>query len=84
MVQSWLEHVATDLQIDPAVPVDALLDAARVVAHSVERKATPLTTYLIGYAAASGSRDGLDPDALCRRVTELARSWGGDEDDGDR
>ena len=73
-MEDWIEHIAADLGVGADVPVDELLDAARVVAHSVERRATPVTTYLIGLAAQK------DPDAdaaaLCRRVAELAREWG--------
>lgn len=76
--RSWLQLVAADLDIDPDVPVDAVLDVARVVAHSVERKMTPITTYMIGVAA--GRQGGAaDVDALCRRVIDLARSWDGGE-----
>ena len=78
--RSWLEHVATELAVDADIPEDALLDAARVVAHSVERKATPLTTYLIGLAAAS---EGADAATLSRRVIELARAWDGENADAD-
>lgn len=79
-MQRWLEHVSAELGVPADIQVDPLLDAARVVAHSVERRATPLTTYLIGFAAAK------DPDAdvgaICRQVVELARSWSpeGDSD----
>ena len=76
--RSWLQLVAADLTVDPEVPVDALLDVARVVAHSVERKMTPITTYMIGVAA--GRQGGAaDVDALCHRIIELARSWDGEE-----
>ncbi len=69
----WLQQVAGELGVDPDVPVDALLEAARVVAHTVERKATPLTTYLIGVAA--GRSAGVDVDEICRRVIGLAQGW---------
>lgn len=76
--RSWVELVAAELDVDPEVPVDALLDVARVVAHSVERKMTPLTAFLIGLAA--GRQAGsADVDALCRRVMDMARSWDGGE-----
>ncbi len=79
--RSWLQHVATELDVAVDIPVDSLLDAARVVAHSVERKATPLTTYLIGVAVAKNETDA---DVICRRVIELARSWDAGEGDADR
>ena len=77
MSDPWLEHLAAQLGVDAELPEERLLDAARVVAHSVERKATPLTTYLIGVAAAGS---GEDPAEICRRVAELARAWERDAD----
>lgn len=73
-MDDWLQHVASELGVEPPDAVDSLLDAARVVAHSVERRATPLTTYLIGLAAAGGA----DVRGLCERVTQLATDWGND------
>ena len=75
MPDPWLEHVAAELGVTSDVPVDALLDSARVVAHSVERKMTPLTAYLIGLAAGNDA----DPEELCRRVADLARAWENDQ-----
>jgi hypothetical protein len=49
---------------------------SRVVAHQVERRAAPVTTYLIGLAAA---RVGGDPEAAAsaaRIVTALANKRG--------
>ena len=71
MSDRWLERVASELGVDADVPADALLDAGRVVAHSVERKATPLTAYLMGLAVEKGA----DPLDVCRRVVQLAREW---------
>ena len=70
MPDQWLELIATELGVDAELPADALLDAGRVVAHSVERKATPLTAYLMGRAVEKGA----DPIEVCRRVVELARN----------
>ena len=67
-----MQHIAGELGVEPAADVEPLLDAARVVAHSVERRATPITTFLIGLAAA---KPGADVDALCRRVREIAQAW---------
>jgi hypothetical protein len=79
MVQRWLDAVATELGIETLDNEEALLDTARVVAHSVERKATPLTTFLIGVAAGRGA----DAGDLCDRVSAMAMGWRGDTDDAD-
>lgn len=78
MTDAWLTMVAADLGVDPGVlDVEAVLDLARDVAHNVERKAAPLTAYLVGYAAASaaGSGEGPDGAALSRRIGGLAADW---------
>lgn len=73
MVERWLDELARELEVGSNVPVDALLEAARVVAHSVERRAAPLTTYLIGMAVQNDPEK--DVADVCRRVIEMARGW---------
>lgn len=78
MSDDWLTAAAADLGVDPEVlDADAVLELARDVAHHVERKAAPLTAYLVGYAAASaaGSGEGPGGAALARRVGALALEW---------
>ena len=53
----WLERLRAELGDDPALTLTpdeerALLDLARVAAHSSERIAAPLTTFLAGVALA--------------------------------
>jgi uncharacterized protein DUF6457 len=49
-----------DLDTDAGL-VDLVLDLARDAAHAVDRPAAPLTTFLVGYAAA---RRGGGPEAI--------------------
>ena len=74
-MDKWLEHVARELGVQEAAATEALLDAAKVVAHTVERRATPVTTYLIGLAAAKEGAGPAEIEAICSRVVELARAW---------
>ena len=53
-VESWSRELVTELGLDTAPDVAAVLDLARIAAHGVARPAAPLTTYLAGYAAARG------------------------------
>ena len=71
-MDEWLRAVAAELGIEAQVATGPLLDTGRVVAHSVERRATPLTTYLIGVAV---GRTGADPEQLCESVAKLANRW---------
>jgi hypothetical protein len=48
----WIDDLATTLGEEPSSPqeVETLLEVARDVAHRVERKVTPLSTFLLGVA----------------------------------
>ncbi|MGW6129155.1 DUF6457 domain-containing protein [Cellulomonas sp. NPDC055163] len=72
-LDSWVRALAAELGVDPGVvDVAALLDVARDAAHGVARPATPLTTFLLGYAVATGTV-GLDEGM--RRTSDLAAGW---------
>jgi hypothetical protein len=53
MADGWLQQLATVLGVDPVdeAAIDDILDAARDVAHTVERRITPVSTFLLGAAA---------------------------------
>jgi Domain of unknown function (DUF6457) len=53
-MSEWIDELATTLGLDPLDKEEAnlLLDAARDVAHRVERRITPLSTFLLGMAVA--------------------------------
>ncbi|MFF8100997.1 NTP transferase domain-containing protein [Streptomyces sp. NPDC016640] len=80
VLDEWISAVKDELGIDLDVDTGVLLDLARDAAHGVARPAAPLTTFLVGYAAA---RAGGDPDAVAeaaRKAAALAARWA-DEDD---
>ncbi|MDQ3096165.1 MAG: DUF6457 domain-containing protein [Actinomycetota bacterium] len=60
-LSSWSQQLSDALGLDLEVDVDPILDLARDAAHQVERPAAPLTTFLVGYAAAmrGGSVDDI-------------------------
>ncbi len=65
MFDSWLREAARELGRPELALTEqqqaALLDLARVAAHSIARPAAPLTTFLAGYALGiGGSLDALD------------------------
>jgi Domain of unknown function (DUF6457) len=73
-MDAWLVNLATRLGVDPLTDdqVMELLGVARDVAHGVERRATPLATFLLG--AAAQRRIGLGAtaaDAFADALTEL-------------
>ncbi|MGW7292744.1 NTP transferase domain-containing protein [Streptomyces xiamenensis] len=80
VLDEWIAAAATELDIEPGEHRTVLLDAARDVAHAVARPAAPLTTFLIGYAAA---KHGIAPAEAARRVTALAARWEAEKDSGE-
>lgn len=72
MVRRWLDAVAAELGVEPA-DAGPLLDTARAVAHDVERRAAPLTTYLIGVAV--GRRPHATTREICDLVNGMLTAW---------
>jgi hypothetical protein len=58
---TWTAQLADALGVELDLEIDDVLDIARDAAHQVERPAAPITTFLIGYAAAlrGGSPDDI-------------------------
>ncbi|MCZ3388491.1 MAG: DUF6457 domain-containing protein [Actinomycetia bacterium] len=70
-MDSWIEALTGALELPAAVDTDTVLDVARDVAHNVERRAAPLTTYLVGVAVGGG----MAPEVAVERVRELVQGW---------
>lgn len=79
VLEQWITAAKNELGIDVAVDTKTLLDLARDAAHGVARPAAPLTTFLVGYAAARAEARGADPaEAVAeasRKVADLALRW---------
>ena len=78
-LRQWTTAATHALQTDlgvtiPEVDVQLLLDVARDAAHAVDRPAAPITTFLLGYAAAlAGGPDKVSTGAAT--ITRLAAEW---------
>ncbi|MFJ9030883.1 NTP transferase domain-containing protein [Streptomyces sp. NPDC102274] len=82
VLDEWITAVKDELGIELDVDTRLLLDLARDAAHGVARPAAPLTTFLVGYAAAKAGGDG--PEAVAeaaRKAVALALRWA-DETEG--
>ncbi|MFC9811494.1 NTP transferase domain-containing protein [Streptomyces virginiae] len=79
VLDQWITAVKNELGIDLAVDTKTLLDLARDAAHGVARPAAPLTTFLVGYAAAHAAATGADPAQAVaeasRKAADLALRW---------
>jgi molybdopterin-guanine dinucleotide biosynthesis protein A len=72
ITQMWMSRVATLLDVDShEVLTSELLDLTREVAHGVERKSAPLTTFLLGYAA---GKDSLSPDEVRKLIETISNA----------
>lgn len=71
-LEDWTEALCAELGLDPAEATQkTVLDLARVVAHTVDRPAAPLTAYLLGLAVGGGA-----PLAeTAAKIQQLARDW---------
>ncbi len=82
-LHDWIDELCDALDIETEFDEGLVLDLARDAAHNVERPAAPITTYLLGFAAA---QQGAGPEALERlaaAATQLAENWGGEAPDAD-
>ncbi|WP_069171683.1 NTP transferase domain-containing protein [Streptomyces griseus] len=72
VLDEWITTVKSELGIELDVDTGVLLDLARDAAHGVARPAAPLTTFLVGYAAAKAS-SGASPEDAAAAVADAAR-----------
>jgi hypothetical protein len=74
-VDPWIDEACRVLGIDARMDVEAVLALARDVAHSLERKNAPLTSYLLGYAAASQNLNTTQIADLASKLGARAQEW---------
>ncbi|TQK97784.1 molybdopterin-guanine dinucleotide biosynthesis protein A [Streptomyces puniciscabiei] len=75
VLDEWISAVKAELGIDLDVDTGVLLDLARDAAHGVARPAAPLTTFLVGYAAAQGKGGPEAVAEAARKAAALALRW---------
>jgi hypothetical protein len=87
-MEDWIDELASSLGVAPLTPAErnALLGAARDVAHRVERKITPLSTFLLGEAVGREEKGATGRDDALRtvldRLASLIPVQEGEERDG--
>ncbi|MEV5978728.1 NTP transferase domain-containing protein [Streptomyces sp. NPDC052114] len=85
VLDEWISAVKDELGIELDVDTATLLDLARDAAHGVARPAAPLTTFLVGYAAAQAAARGEAADGpaavgeAARKAAALALRWAAEE-----
>ncbi|MFE9623903.1 NTP transferase domain-containing protein [Streptomyces sp. NPDC006527] len=82
VLDEWITAVKDELGIDLDVDIRLLLDLARDAAHGVDRPAAPLTTFLVGYAAARAQGGPEAVAEAARKAAALAARWAEERTDG--
>jgi hypothetical protein len=80
-LHDWIDELCDLLDVDAEVDEALVLDLARDAAHNVQRAAAPITTYLLGYAAALHGASPERLERLAAAASELAEKWRGDDDE---
>jgi hypothetical protein len=73
-MDDWIDQLARTLGEEPLTSAETtrLLDAARDVAHRVERKMTPLSTFVVGCAVGRKLASGADrAETLSAALSQL-------------
>ena len=81
-LHDWIDELMDVLDIEGEIDEGLILDVAREAAHQVQRPAAPISTYLLGYAAALAGGRPEQVEVLAARVVALAEKWDTDADSG--
>ena len=74
-LHDWIDELCDALDIEHEFDESLVLDVARDVAHNVLRPGAPISTYLLGYAAAVHGADPARMEELAGRASRLALAW---------
>jgi hypothetical protein len=78
-LHDWIDELCDALDVETEIDEALILDVARDAAHNVERVAAPISTYLLGYAAALRGGSPEVVEQLAGAAIALAEKFGGDE-----
>ncbi len=71
-ISEWAQQASVIAGVDGLpLDIDAILELARDAAHGIERPAAPVSTFILGYAAATS---GLDAAGVAALASELGRA----------
>ena len=74
-LHDWIDELCDALDVEIDLDESLVLDVAREAAHGVDRPAAPITTFLLGYAAAASDGDPDEMDGLAGAAIDLAKRW---------
>ena len=74
-LHDWIDELCDALDVEVDLDEALILDVARDAAHNVARPAAPVTTFLLGYAAAKADGDPDVVERLAAAAQDLALRW---------
>ncbi len=74
-LHDWIDELCDVLDVEVEVDEALILDLARDAAHLVERPAAPISTFLLGYAAAAFDGNPEQMERLAGLAMGLAQRW---------
>lgn len=74
-LRAWISELEQALDLETAIDERLVLDVARETAHKVVRPAAPVSTFLLGYAAALAGGSPEKVEELAARTVALAARW---------
>jgi len=74
-LHDWIDELCDALDVEVDLDEALILDVARDAAHNVARPAAPITTFLLGYAAARSDGDPDKVERLAAAASDLALRW---------
>lgn len=74
-LHDWIDELCDVLDIEVEVDEAVILDLARDAAHNVERRSAPISTFLLGYAAAQFEGAPQEVERLAALASSLALRW---------
>ena len=83
-LHDWIDELCDVLDIEVEVDEALILDLARDTAHNVERRSAPISTFLLGYAAAGFEGNAPEVERLAGLASTLALRWDKSPDELDR
>ncbi len=74
-LHDWIDELCDVLDLETEVDEGLLTDLSALAHDNVDHLAGPVTTYLLGYAAAAHGADPAAVERLAARAQELAEGW---------
>ena len=74
-LHDWIDELCDALDVEVDLDEALILDLARDAARNVARPAAPITTFLLGYAAARSGGDPETVERLAAAASDLAVRW---------